>query len=71
MYELIIANKNYSSWSMRPWVLMRALQIPFRERLLHFHLNRGEGDFHRFSPSGRVIETDVSKRARSTGSSNG
>ena len=24
MYELIIANKNYSSWSMRPWVLMRA-----------------------------------------------
>lgn len=54
MYELIVANKNYSSWSMRPWVLMRALQIPFRERLLPFHLNQGEGDFHRFTPSGRV-----------------
>ena len=32
MYELIIANKNYSTWSMRPWVLMRALGIEFTER---------------------------------------
>ncbi len=54
MYELIIANKNYSSWSMRPWVLMRALQIPFAERLLLFHANSGAGDFRNFSPSGRV-----------------
>lgn len=54
MYELVIANKNYSSWSMRPWVLMRALDIPFTERLLPFHLNHGAGDFHRFSPTGRV-----------------
>jgi glutathione S-transferase len=54
MYELIVANKNYSSWSMRPWVLMRALAIPFQERLLRFHLNHGEGDFRLFTPSGRV-----------------
>jgi glutathione S-transferase len=54
VYELIIANKNYSSWSMRPWVLMRALQIPFAERLLLFHANSGAGDFRNFSPSGRV-----------------
>jgi glutathione S-transferase len=54
MYELIIANKNYSSWSMRPWVLMRTLEIAFHERLLPFHLNKGDGDFHHFSPSGRV-----------------
>lgn len=54
MYELVIANKNYSSWSMRPWVLMRAQRIDFIERLLPFHLNRDEGDFLRFSPSGRV-----------------
>ncbi len=54
MYELVIANKNYSSWSMRPWVLMRTLGIGFNERLLPFHLNHGTGDFHRFSPSGRV-----------------
>ncbi|MET0281562.1 MAG: glutathione S-transferase family protein [Steroidobacteraceae bacterium] len=54
MYELIIANKNYSSWSMRPWVLMRELGIAFRETLLPFHLNHGAGDFKRFTPSGRV-----------------
>jgi glutathione S-transferase len=54
MYELLIANKNYSSWSMRPWVLMRALGIAFSERLLPFHTNHGEGDFRHFTPSGRV-----------------
>jgi glutathione S-transferase len=54
LYELIIANKNYSSWSMRPWVLMHALQIGFTERLLPFHANTGAGDFRNFSPSGRV-----------------
>jgi glutathione S-transferase len=50
MYELIIANKNYSSWSMRPWVLMRRLRIAFSERLLPFHL----GGLKKHSPSGRV-----------------
>lgn len=54
MYELYIANKNYSSWSMRPWVLMRQLGIGFREQLRPFHLNKGEGDFRKFSPSGKV-----------------
>ena len=50
MYELFIANKNYSSWSLRPWVLMTALEIPFRETLVPF----GSADFRRFSPSGKV-----------------
>jgi len=54
MYELFIGNKNYSSWSMRPWVLMRQLGIAFTEQLRPFHLNKGEGDFRRFSPTGRV-----------------
>jgi glutathione S-transferase len=54
MYELYIGNKNYSSWSMRPWVLMRQLGIGFREQLRPFHLNRDEGDFRKFSPSGKV-----------------
>jgi len=52
--ELVIANKNYSSWSMRPWVLMRTLRIPFSERLLPFHANAGSGNFRNYSPSGRV-----------------
>ncbi len=33
---LVIANKNYSSWSMRPWVLLRQFGIPFDEVMLKF-----------------------------------
>ncbi len=34
--QLVIANKNYSSWSMRPWVLLRHFGIPFQETRLRF-----------------------------------
>lgn len=37
--QLVIGNKNYSSWSMRPWVLMRQLGIPFEERKLRFDMD--------------------------------
>jgi len=36
MLTLVIGNKNYSSWSMRPWVLMRQAGIAFEERLVRF-----------------------------------
>jgi glutathione S-transferase len=36
MLQLVIGNKNYSSWSMRPWVLMRQFGIPFDEIKLRF-----------------------------------
>jgi glutathione S-transferase len=36
MFELYIANKNYSSWSLRAWALMRELELPFNEHLLPF-----------------------------------
>jgi len=50
MYSLHIANKNYSSWSLRPWVLMRQLNIEFEERLHVFN----QEDFFQFSPTGLV-----------------
>lgn len=34
MYTLIIANKNYSSWSMRPWIAMKAAGVAFTEQKL-------------------------------------
>jgi glutathione S-transferase len=34
--QLVIGNKNYSSWSMRPWVLLRQAKIPFEEVRLEF-----------------------------------
>jgi glutathione S-transferase len=54
--RLWIANKNYSSWSLRPWVLMRVLGIPFEERLHPFaaHAQETQERFRQFSPSGKV-----------------
>lgn len=56
MPDLYIANKNYSSWSLRPWVLMRTLGIPFQEHLKPFAGGFGDSKeaFGAFSPSGMV-----------------
>jgi glutathione S-transferase len=54
MYELYIANKNYSSWSLRPWVLLRELQIPFVEHLVPFGAASQWNEFRKISPSGKV-----------------
>jgi glutathione S-transferase len=54
MYDLYIANKNYSSWSLRPWALMRELGIPFREHLIPFGEESGWQKFRKISPSGKV-----------------
>lgn len=54
MYLLHIANKNYSSWSLRPWVLMRELDIPFEERLTPFPTGSSWDLYRSFSPNGRV-----------------
>lgn len=54
MYKLIIGNKNYSSWSLRPWVLMRMLEIPFEEKLEAFIPHGSFESFRAFSPTGRV-----------------
>jgi len=54
MLKLYIANKNYSSWSLRPWILMKELGIAFEERLIPFNLADGAPAFSTFSPSGRV-----------------
>ncbi len=53
MYTLHITNKNYSSWSLRPWVLMRACGIAFDEQL-HRFTPGNPTDFRAVSPSGRV-----------------
>ncbi|NBX41840.1 MAG: glutathione S-transferase, partial [Gammaproteobacteria bacterium] len=54
MYTLYITNKNYSSWSLRPWVLMRTLGIAFEERLVPLPEDDAAELFRSFSPSGRV-----------------
>src|ERR1700732_3177578 len=61
--KLVIGNKNYSSWSMRPWLALRANNIPFDE--VFIPLYTGEADKQRilsFTHSGKVpalIDGDV------------
>ena len=55
--QLLIGNKNYSSWSMRPWVLMRQLGIHFEEIKLRFDFTPGSAfnrTVARHSPAGLV-----------------
>lgn len=59
MYTLHITNKNYSSWSLRPWVLMKTLGIAFEEKLHPFPADGPSyPEFVKFSPSGFVPVLD-------------
>jgi len=52
-YTLITANRNYSSWSLRPWILMRALDIPFADEIIYFE-EENYDRFRAFAPNGQV-----------------
>ncbi len=53
-YTLITANRNYSSWSLRPWVLMKALGVAFEDRIEPFTKPSNYEEFRSFSPTGQV-----------------
>jgi glutathione S-transferase len=52
--QLVIGSKNYSSWSMRPWVLLRQAQIPFEEVQLKFDDEGAPRGVERYSPTRKV-----------------
>lgn len=58
MLKLYIGNKNYSSWSMRPWVLLTQADIAFVEVMLRFDAFTADSKFKqrlgKLSPAGRV-----------------
>ncbi|MGB5132590.1 MAG: glutathione S-transferase family protein [Steroidobacteraceae bacterium] len=51
---LVIGTKNYSSWSLRPWLLLKHLGLEFAERLYHFGTPEFQREIPRLSPSGLV-----------------
>lgn len=54
MLQLVIGNKNYSSWSMRPWVLMRQAGIAFEEIGLEFDSDVRVIGIEKYSKAGKV-----------------
>lgn len=58
MYQLFIGNKNYSTWSMRPWVLLTQAGISFQEHVLQFDSFEADSQFKteilKLNPTGKV-----------------
>jgi glutathione S-transferase len=51
---LIIGNKNLSSWSLRPWLVLRHFEVPFEETKLLLDTDQFRATIRNFSPSARV-----------------
>ena len=51
---LVIGNKNYSSWSLRPWIAMKTLDIPFQELRIPLYGPGAAEEVRRYSPTGKV-----------------
>jgi glutathione S-transferase len=53
-YRLVIGNKAWSSWSLRPWLAMRRLGLPFEEINVRLRLPGSKAEILEHSPSGLV-----------------
>ena len=59
---LVIGNKNYSSWSLRPWIALRTAGIPFEEIVIPLYEPGSKERILAFSPTGKVpvlVDGDV------------
>ena len=54
MYELVIGNKNYSSWSLRPWLLMKVAGINFTEVNIELYSPAGKEQLKHYSDASKV-----------------
>jgi glutathione S-transferase len=60
--KLVVGNKNYSSWSMRPWIGLKAAGIPFDEEVIPLYIEDSKAKILSYSPAGKVpvlIDGDV------------
>jgi glutathione S-transferase len=53
-YRMVIGNKNWSSWSLRPWLAMRHFGLPFEEINVPLRLPESKAEITKYSPSGLV-----------------
>ena len=61
--KLIIGNKNYSSWSLRGWLALKAFNIPFEEIKLSLFSDEFHSELAKHSPVGKVpvlVDNDLS-----------
>ena len=54
MNKLVLGNKNYSSWSMRPWLALKKAHIEFEEVVIALFQDDSKNNLKQYSPSGKV-----------------
>ncbi|UTH74966.1 glutathione S-transferase family protein [Chromobacterium sp. IIBBL 290-4] len=54
MFTLVIGNKNYSSWSLRPWLVLKMLNEPFQEQQIDLFLSDTKARILAANPAGKV-----------------
>ncbi|MGH1440636.1 MAG: glutathione S-transferase family protein [Cellvibrionaceae bacterium] len=62
MYQLVIGNKNYSSWSLRPWILMKVAGIEFEEVKIELYSPEGKEQLKQYTDAAKVpvlIDNDM------------
>ncbi len=54
MLRIVVGNKKYSSWSLRPWLVLKHAGVPFEETVVALDMPDTDANIRKFSPSGRV-----------------
>ncbi len=64
MYTLIVGTREWSSWSLRPYLALRAIGVPFQEEVIPLRRGSTSEDVQRRSPSGRVPLLKMTENGR-------
>src|SRR3954452_17100946 len=54
MLKIVVGNKKYSSWSLRPWLVLKHAGVPFEETVVALDMPDTDANIRKYSPSGRV-----------------
>ncbi|HSZ75311.1 MAG TPA: glutathione S-transferase family protein [Rhizomicrobium sp.] len=65
-YTLVIGTKDWSSWSLRPWLALKAVGAPFEEIVLRLRQPESKAEILKHSPSGKVPLLKISEGGRET-----
>lgn len=64
-YTLYIGSKNVSSWSLRPWLVMKTARLPFEEVLIRLYMPKTKAEILAASPSGKVPALKIEENGAS------
>ena len=53
-FTIYLGNKNYSSWSLRPWLVLKQTGVPFDEIVIPLYEATSKSTIMKYSPSGTV-----------------